>query len=483
MRRTASDLAITLGFAALFLADIAHHAPWRDELLAWMIARTAATPLELFRALHVDGHPGLWHALLWPLTRVTADPVAMKAVHGAIGLGLIALIGLASPFARWERVLMLGGYFLSSEYTVISRNYGIGLLLALLFAWSRTSGPTALWRNAVLLALLATAHIYCTILAGVLGLEYLADRLRAGARPRMLLPPALLAGAGFALAIATVWPAADISREVTSPLADALSPGHFLKTAIRFAIPLGPVSLSGAPWDFLLFPRESVAATALPPYLAGAALLYAAAAATLWRDRRALAIFLAVVASAVLCGHLLHAVAVRHWGITFTAFLACLWMARLRGFGQSRLLTVLLVLGAIGGAQALYLQWRLPFSQASAAARWIAGSPYASRPLIGVPDAPSAAVAALLARDLTMAECACTAPRAVFTTARDGFHRDMLPDALSRLAGPTSLLVSAWELSPSELAAIAARGLNPHAVAAFTGAWVDEEFYLYALDR
>ncbi len=480
MRRNGSDLAITLGFAALFLANIAHHAPWRDELLAWMIARTAATPLDLFRALHVDGHPGLWHALLWPLTKLTADPVAMKAVHAAIGFAVIGLIGLASPFARWERGLLLGGYFLSYEYAVISRNYGIGLLLALLFAQSRCTAPASVWRNALLLALLANTHIYCTILAGVFALEYLIDRLRAGARPIL---PALLAAAGFALALATVWPAADISREVTRPLVDALSPGHLLKTAIRFAIGLAPVRLTPLSWEFLLFPPERAGMVALLPFLAAAVALFGAAVVVLRRDGAALAVFMVSVAGAVAFGHLFHAVAVRHWGIVFTAFLACLWMARLHGAGRSRVLVVLLLLGAVGGAEAMYLQWRLPFSQASAAARWIEGSPYGFRPLIGVPDAPSAAVAALLARDLTMAECTCTAPRAVFTTARDGFHRDMLPDALSRLAGPASLLVSAWELSPSELAAIAARGLNPRAVAAFTGAWVDEEFYLYTLDR
>lgn len=445
-----------------------------------MIARTAATPLELFRALHVDGHPGLWHALLWPLTRVTSDPVAMKAVHGVIGLALIGVIGLASPFSRAERVMLLAGYFLLYEYTVISRNYGIGLLIALLYAQSRAAAPDAVWRNAALLALLANTHVYCTILAGVLALDYLRDRLRAGVRPIL---PALLAAAGFALALATVWPAPDISREVTRPFADALSPGHFLKTAIRFAIGLAPVRLTPLSWEFLLFAPERAGMLELLPYLAVATALFGAAIAILRRDRAALFTFLGSVAGAVMFGHLFHAVAVRHWGIVFTAFLACLWMARARGGGRSRLLPVLLGLGALGGGQALYLQWRLPFSMAGATARWITASDYAARPLIGVPDAPASAVAALLARDITMPECGCTAPRAVFTTARDGFRREMLPEALARLSGPASLLISAWNLTPAEIEALAARGVTAREVAVLTGAWTDENFRLYALDR
>ncbi|MCX7380699.1 MAG: hypothetical protein NT133_04590 [Alphaproteobacteria bacterium] len=483
MRPTRADAAITAAFAALFLADIAHHAPWRDELLAWMIARTSATPLDLFRALHVDGHPGLWHALLWPLTRLTADPLAMKAAHAVIGLGIILLLGLASPFVRWQRALLLANYFILFEDTVISRNYGLGLLVALLFAWSRAAAPAATWRNAALLALLANTHAYCTLLAALFALEYLIERLRAGVPAAPLLAPALLAAAGIALAIATVWPAPDISREIARPLVGALSPGHFVKTAIRFAVALAPLRLTPLAWTFLLDPPEGAGARDLLPFAAAAAALVAAAAFALRRDRAACALFLAATTASIVFGHLVHAVAVRHWGIVFTAFLACLWMARLRGAGRSRLLLPLFALGALGGAQSLYLQWRLPFSQAQETARWIAASPYAARPLIGVPDAPATAVAALLARDITMPECACTAPRAVFTTARDGFRRDMLPDVLARLAGPASLLVSAWPLTHDEVAALAARGLRAREVAAFAAAWTDETFSLYALDR
>ena len=376
--------------------------------------------------------------------------------------------------------MLLGGYFLGFEYTVISRNYGIGLLLALLYAHSRATAPQAVWLNAVLLALLANTHVYCTILAGVLALEYLVERLRAGTRPVL---PALLAAAGFVLAAATVWPAPDISREMTHPLEAALSPGHLVKTAIRFAIGLAPVRLTPLSWEFLLFPPERAGMLEVLPYLVVAIALFTAAALVLRRDRAALLVFLATSAGAVLLGHLLYAVAVRHWGIIFTAFLACLWMARLRGAGRSRFLPVLLALGAIGGGEALFLQWHQPFSMALATARWIEASPYAARPLIGVPDAETAAVAALLARDITMPECACTAPRAVFTTARDGFTRPMLPDRLARLAGPASLLVSTWELTPAEIAALAARGLQANEVATLTGAWTDENFRLYTLDR
>ena len=478
------DIAITVAFTALLLAGLAHHAMWRDEILAWMIALTADTPAALFRALHYDGHPGLWHALLWPVTRLTDEPRALQAVHGVIGLALIALIGLASPFSRTERVLLLGGYFIGFEYTIVSRNYGIGLLLALLYAHRRVRVPAHILTNTALLACLANTNIYAGILAGALALEYAADRWRPTLRPRLVLAAALFT-AGLAIAVATVWPAADISREITQPLDAALSPGHFLKTALRFAaIGLAPLRAEPLARQFLLFPPESSEIRELLPYFAAAVVLLATVAATLRGQPRLLVVVALTLAGATVFGHLVYAVAARHWGIVFVAFLACFWMARLRRPGIARWpVLAILGLGAIAGAQAQIMQWSRPFSNATATANWIATSDYATIPLIGIPDTYASAVAALLRRPITMPECDCTARRAVYSTARDGFRRADLPAALARLVPQDALLVSAWSLRATERDAIRAAGLAIDLVFAATGAWAGEDFGVYLLRR
>ena len=171
------DILIAAGFAVLLLANIAHHEMWRDETLAWMIVRTAHSPAGLFAALHYDGHPGLWHLLLWPATWVTTDPVAIKVVHAPIGLAIIGLVALASPFSRLERVLILGGYYLGFEYLVISRNYAIGILLALLHAQARVRAPDKVLLNSALLALMANTNVYAAIFSGVLALDYARERV------------------------------------------------------------------------------------------------------------------------------------------------------------------------------------------------------------------------------------------------------------------------------------------------------------------
>ena len=43
------------------------HAMWRYEMQAWLLARDSQTLGDLFFNLRYEGHPALWHLLLWPL--------------------------------------------------------------------------------------------------------------------------------------------------------------------------------------------------------------------------------------------------------------------------------------------------------------------------------------------------------------------------------------------------------------------------------
>ena len=84
-----------------------------------------------------------------------------------------------------------------------------------------------------------------------------------------------------------------------------------------------------------------------------------------------------------------------------------------------------------------------------------------------------------------MPNCHCTARRPVFSTARDGFSRGDLPQALATLAPPgrPALLILGWPLDPWQMAAIELAGIGVTPVRAFTGALVDENFFVYRVLR
>lgn len=169
--------------AALMLTSLWQHEPWSDELHAWGLALASPTPLAIFHNLAYDGHPGLWHLLLWCASWISTAPVMLKVVHGIIGLGIIAMLGLCFPAGRTERMLLLLNYFVLFEFTVVSRNYGISLLLALIYCAVYIRRPNAFGIHAVMLGLLANTNVFGLILSVILLAErvscpLLADELR-----------------------------------------------------------------------------------------------------------------------------------------------------------------------------------------------------------------------------------------------------------------------------------------------------------------
>src|SRR5579884_429860 len=75
---------LTLLYLCIATPFLIAHPIWRDEAQAFLIARDSTSPLDVLHNLRFEGHPPLWHWLLWLLTRVTTSPEAMQYVHLAL---------------------------------------------------------------------------------------------------------------------------------------------------------------------------------------------------------------------------------------------------------------------------------------------------------------------------------------------------------------------------------------------------------------
>ncbi|MBI5917164.1 MAG: hypothetical protein HY842_17470 [Bacteroidetes bacterium] len=124
-------IAVLMGYALVSLLLLWHHEPWRDEMQCWEIARRSASLSELFFNARYEGHPSAWYLLLFAITRFTPDFAAVQVLHWLLALASVALVLWRSPFSRWQKGLMVFGYFFLFEYGVLTRNYAIGVLLAL----------------------------------------------------------------------------------------------------------------------------------------------------------------------------------------------------------------------------------------------------------------------------------------------------------------------------------------------------------------
>ncbi|WP_250125305.1 hypothetical protein [Chroococcidiopsis sp. CCMEE 29] len=173
---TAFTALLVLVFLAFGLIGILNHEMWPDEIQAWLIARDSTSFSNLFKNLRYEGHPGLWHSLLYLITRFTRNPLSIQFLHLLLATSTIYVFTRFSPFTRLQKVLFAFGYFPFYEYSIISRNYSLGVLLIFLFCIffpRRNYGYILL---AILLALLANTNAYSLVLSICLAMTLLVDR-------------------------------------------------------------------------------------------------------------------------------------------------------------------------------------------------------------------------------------------------------------------------------------------------------------------
>lgn len=155
---------VFLGYIALVVFTAAHHEMWRDEVRALSLAHEG-TLRDLFGELRYEGHPAVWYLLLRAGYFVTGSRLVLPALSLIVAAAAGYLLLRFAPFPWPQKILLVLGVFPLFEYSVVARNYGIGMLLILVLALlypKRLQRPVA-W--GVLLALLANTSAHAAVIA------------------------------------------------------------------------------------------------------------------------------------------------------------------------------------------------------------------------------------------------------------------------------------------------------------------------------
>lgn len=201
-------------YLALAFVVVLNHEMWRDELQTWLTVRASHSLPELFHNKRYDGFPLLWYLSLYPLSRLTDNPLAMQLFHLGVATTVVYLVLRFAPLTTMQKSLFIVGYFPLFEYGVISRPYALGALLLFAFVALWVARPTAYVPAALLLFLLAQTTAYGLILAGALALARTFEAVLGirrgpgpGPAPRRLLLAVSIVLAGAVLSVATGYPA------------------------------------------------------------------------------------------------------------------------------------------------------------------------------------------------------------------------------------------------------------------------------------
>lgn len=170
-------LLLLLTFIILGAIGLAHHEMWRDELEAWLIAKDSSSISALLENLKYTGHPPLWYFLLHIISRFVRHPWVMQLLHLAISITFVFIFILYSPFNKLQKTLFCFGYYSLYEYTLISRNYGLGIVFIFAFCALFPSRYQNYLPLAIVLSLLCQANVYGLIISFVLCLTLILDAL------------------------------------------------------------------------------------------------------------------------------------------------------------------------------------------------------------------------------------------------------------------------------------------------------------------
>lgn len=388
--------AATALFGVALGLVMASHEMWRDELQAWMLARDSGSLLELWRNTRYEGHPLLWHVLLFVLTRVWTNPLAMQVLNWLLATASAALILHRAPFPFFMRLALVFSYLPFYEYGVISRNYAATSLCLMLYASFIALRRPKL--GAAAGALAANASPMGMVLAPALALGlWVKERRRA-------LVPVLLMGAGLAVAVVQCLPAPDY--EHSRGWHTDWEPERVGYTVRNFAAALLPLPSNQLHfWNSSAFfhtgthpfrwshPPDVLAIVTIMGFLAGVAWLA-------WRCWPALAVWLAGSASLLAFAYVKFPGSLRHAGFLWVLALVALWIAepqaRLAPLLPAGLFTLAVVVGDLGTLVAVRWEAREAFSGAACAAQGLRRQGLDRLPIVAGCDFAASGVMAFL---------------------------------------------------------------------------------------
>ena len=231
-----------------------YHEVWLDEAHAFLIARDSIGVHNLFLNIRYEGHPALWHILLYYGYRLTHSIYVMQAIHLTFGLATIAIILACSPFNIKLKLMLACSYFFSYEYLIISRNYTIGIFFIVLsmVVFKRMRGSFKLVIVAVLIGLAMNSHVSNLLISTFLFICMLAIYLKEPInRNKNAMAACLIIIIALATAYSEIRPFPDRSH----PKPDlSVNPAKILNSVRRIGqvVFLVPTNRWSEPWSWTI---------------------------------------------------------------------------------------------------------------------------------------------------------------------------------------------------------------------------------------
>ena len=378
-------------FLVLSVLLITHHEFWRDEVHAWDIAKDSQSLSQfVYYMRQSEGAPYLWHFILFLVSHfISSNIEVMKVIHLTFSTAAAFLFLKFAPFNKLVRVLFVFGYFSFFEYSIISRNYALGILLIFIFCILYKNKFKNILFLSITLFFMGACNIYSFFISVSFMLLLLIDFIKQRNNEFKKVNKISLS---FSIVIAlseivlVYWQIGGqfLSNFIQNQTLKTIFLGYLPKlklvpnVLLSSYIPIPVINLNFWNTNLLvnLLSKTNIIVTAL------IALIFVIISVLLL-NRKLKVIFLVNLFVILNFMILFYFGSMRHWGHIFIIFFACLWLSKneeeqpsfytlkSRKLLLNIFIIILLACSLVGLVTAFYYDYRFPFSNGKNVAQYL----------------------------------------------------------------------------------------------------------------
>src|ERR1700744_4254588 len=154
-------LPIMLLYSIVSLVGMFHHEIFLEEAQQLTIGRDSNSIVDVFKNMLYEGHVTLWNSFLYFITHyISPRPIYMQLFHLLVINATVFIFLRYAPFDLSVKTLVIFGCYFLFVYSLISRNYALGILLLFICCILMANPAKSMITLGILVLLMCFTHLF-----------------------------------------------------------------------------------------------------------------------------------------------------------------------------------------------------------------------------------------------------------------------------------------------------------------------------------
>ena len=148
-------------YSAVSLTGMFHHEIFLEEAQQLTIGRDSNSIIDVFKNMLYEGHVTLWNSFLFFITHyISSRPIYMQLFHWLVINSTVFIFLRYAPFNLTVKTLIIFGCYFLFVYSIISRNYALGILLLFICCILMANPEKRMISIGIIVVLMCFTHLF-----------------------------------------------------------------------------------------------------------------------------------------------------------------------------------------------------------------------------------------------------------------------------------------------------------------------------------